>query len=376
MHSRVLNTGKRRQLALFTHDPLLVPRVPGAHLSENISETAVWMTGDGEVFGPVCRTIPADYDFVGNFVPSRSVLYFMPSGRIEAVGMSIPKVGPSLPKLRTVSVVLAAGENKLFAAINRGALPGRDVKVTLEPLPCGDAVFFIESDGPRKRFEIVIERKTPADFLSSIKDKRLKEQTALMLTTFATPAAIIHFLEGDPMETPSGIHPKARMGALLKPMLREGTSAVIGHGIEATARFILNIQMYLETVPEDELVRKGLLLTHEPNARMDIKKADMTEENKIIYQLRLVPGVGEVMATAIAAEVKSFDEMEERFMLFGKHALSDIELDKPGRKVGKGVSEKIYNYYDFDKKKNGAEMMHKKRKIVEDEDEEEDEIED
>lgn len=374
MHSRVLNTGKRRQLALFTHNPLLVPRVPGAYLSENISETAVWMTDDGEVFGPVCRTIPADYDFVGNFVPSRSVLYFMPSGRIEAVGMSIPKVGPSLPKLRTVSVVLAAGENKLFAAINRGALPGRDVKVTLEPLPCGDAVFFIESDGPRKRFEIVIERKTPADFLSSIKDKRLKEQTALMLTTFATPAAIIHFLEGDPMETPSGIHPKARMGALLKPMLREGTSAVIGHGLEATARFILNIQMYLETVPEDELVRKGLLLTHEPNARMDIKKADMTEENKIIYQLRLVPGVGEVMATAIAAEVKSFDEMEERFMLFGKHALSDIELDKPGRKVGKGVSEKIYNYYDFDKKKNGAEMMHKKRKIVEDD--EEDDIED
>jgi ERCC4-type nuclease len=375
MDSRVLNTGKRRQLALFTHDPLLVSRVPDAHLSESISETAVWMTGDGDVFGPLCRTIPADYDFVGNFTPGQSVLYFMPSGRIEA------KVGPSLPKLRTVSVVLAAGENKLFAAINRGSLPGRDVKVTLEPLPCGDAVFFIESDGPRKRFEIVIERKTPADFLSSIKDKRLKEQTALMLTTFATPAAIIHFLEGDPMETPSGIHPKARMGALLKPMLREGTSAVIGHGIEATARFILNIQMYLETVPEDELVRKGLLLTHEPNARMDIKKADMTDENKIIYQLRLVPGVGEIMAEAVAAEVKSFDEMEEQYRLFGKHALKDITVPgvagRKNRKVGKAISEKIYEYYNFDKHKDGVEMMHKKRKIVEDEDEEEeDEIED
>ena len=133
--------------------------------------------------------------------------------------------------------------------------------------------------------------------------------------------------------------------------------------------------------PEDELVRKGLLLTHEPNARMDIKKADMTDENKIIYQLRLVPGVGEIMAEAVAAEVKSFDEMEEQYRLFGKHALKDVTVPgvagRKNRKVGKAISEKIYEYYNFDKHKDGVKMMHKKRKIVEDDDEEEeDEIED
>lgn len=380
MSSRVFSPKKHtpgRNLAVFTSDPALHRALPAARLSETMTETAVWMTDDGAVFGPICRTIPADYDFVSNFQPGQSVMYFMPSARSETAGV------PQTPKLRTVSVTLAAGENRLFSAIQRAAAAaGVSLNVALAPLDCGDAVFFIEDgDGRRRRLEIVIERKTPADFLSSIKDKRLKEQTAVMLTNFATPAAIIHFLEGDPMETPSGIHPRARMGALLKPMLREGTSAVIGHGLEATARFILNMQMYLEHVPEEELVRKGLLLAHEPNARMGIKKAEMTDQNKIIYQLRLVPGVGEVMADAIAAEFKSFDEMEEQFRCFGKHALKDVKVpggDKPGRRVGKAISEKICGYYNFDKHRDGAEMMHKKRKIVEDDEDEEekDEIED
>jgi len=364
------NTNPVRRLTFFTSNPELSQKLPHAQLSETMSETAIWTLEDGTIFGPIVRIIPPDYDFIDKFSPGQSVLYIMPDGRLPN-NSSAPTFSP----VRKVSVVLAAGETKLAAAVNRALVQsGRTAKVTLEPLSCGDVVFYIENeDGTRARFEIVIERKTPADFISSIKDHRLKDQTAVMLTNFSTPAAIIHFIEGDFMETPSGVNHKARMASLLNPMLREGTSAVIGHGLEATARFIVNIQMHLEHVPEEKLKRKGLLLAHTPNA--DIKKSDITAENKIIYQLRLVPGLGEVIASAIAAEYSSFELVEKEFEKFGKHALANVSIpsssaDKKSRSVGKAMSEKIYKFYEFDKH-DQLESAKKKRKIIEDDEEEE-----
>jgi len=89
-----------------------------------------------------------------------------------------------------------------------------DVNVVVGSLPSGD--FRIGND-------VIVERKTALDFVASIKDKRLFEQTAKMKIGFERP---IIFVEGCPYSTRSNIKEEAIDGAISYLLVVEKVSVV------------------------------------------------------------------------------------------------------------------------------------------------------
>jgi Fanconi anemia group M protein len=80
------------------------------------------------------------------------------------------------------------------------SLPG--LRVEWAHLPVGD---FLLGDG------IAVERKTARDFVASILDRRLFDQTERLLESHERPVLV---LEGDPLTTDFRVHPNAIRGAL------------------------------------------------------------------------------------------------------------------------------------------------------------------
>jgi len=85
--------------------------------------------------------------------------------------------------------------------------------------------------------KIVVERKTTADFVSSIVDGRLFRQATEMKDLYENPLIII---EGQPSElyTHRAIHPNAIRGALASLVLKHGVPIIFTRDLQDTADFI------------------------------------------------------------------------------------------------------------------------------------------
>jgi ERCC4-type nuclease len=105
-----------------------------------------------------------------------------------------------------------------------GAYP--DVELRFGALPSGDYVL---------AEEVAVERKTAADFVASILDRRLFGQAARLKVLF--PRAII-LIEGDLAAVPHSIDQEAVRGALAFLVVREGVTVLHSAGAEASAALL------------------------------------------------------------------------------------------------------------------------------------------
>lgn len=270
-------------------------------------------------------------DVIERHVPNEPAIFFE---------IAAPTPVSGLPKLRDVTVNLAAGET----ALERALIKAGCVDAVLRRLDYGDVVFTTVEDGRQNVFELAIERKAAADFVSSIVDGRMATQAAVLAQNVPDSAWILYYIEGDPLGVRSGLCRNARLANLVYPITRRAHSIIMGTDTASLARFVVGIREFLQTAPVDKLAARGLYSARTFGS--SVKKADLAADNVLQIQIGTVPNVGPKTAEALAAQFGTFSALAAVFIKNGPDAVAGVRMGE--RAVGTAASRKICKFYEFD----------------------------
>jgi Fanconi anemia group M protein len=185
-----------------------------------------------------------------------------------------------------------------------------EYQIELRDLPCGD--YMVRDDFP-------VERKTATDFILSIQDRRLFQQTAKMKADYGRAAFII---EGDPLKTRSQMAPDAIIGAMSYLVAIEGAVIMPSTDPTTTAKLIATLARHAQVGLDYEVALragKPKELRHQaefiaqglPGVGGSVAKILLTHFGSVgalfhadVAALRQVPGIGEKTAKAIRAAIE------------------------------------------------------------------------
>ncbi len=229
---------------------------------------------------------------------------------------------------------------------------------------------------------LLIERKTMKDLIASVNDGRYREQKKRLLESGIPKERIMYLLEGRIDDIPGQM--KTLFGMIINTIFRDKIQIIRFETIEETIYFIKRIMEKLEkndpniidininiinstiktnlenndtqildTNSENKNEQKDSIeLNNEYLSTIKLKKKDnLTTNNCSILQLAQIPGMSVSNAQvildkykSIAEIINSFNQLEEskRSMM-----VSDIEISLSNgktRKLGKVLSERIYQY--------------------------------
>mgnify|MGYP000397317378 CR=1 FL=1 len=159
-----------------------------------------------------------------------------------------------------------------------------DIDVDMEQLDVGD---YILSE------RVGIERKTASDFLSSLVDGRLLDQTKSLAQTFERPLLI---LEGSGLYTERNVHPNAIRGALSCIAVDHQVSILKTKNEKETAKMIASIADREQDDEETEIPIRG-----------DRKALSLTESQQ--YIVEGLPGVSAVLAKRLLSHFESVEDI-------------------------------------------------------------------
>jgi ERCC4-type nuclease len=286
-----------------------------------------------ESAAPVLSIVPVTgaTDVIERHVPNEPAIFFETAA---------PPPAACLPKLRDVTVNLAAGETALARALAKAGC----TDAVLRRLDYGDVVFTAAEDGRQTVFELAIERKAAADFVSSIVDGRMATQAAVLAQNVPDSAWILYYIEGDPLGVRSGLCRNARLANLVYPITRRTHSIVMGTDTASLARFVVGIREFLQTAPAEKLAAKGLYSARAFGS--SVKKADLAADNVLQIQIGAVPDVGPKTAEALAKHFGTFSALAAVFIKNGPDAVAAVRMGE--RAVGTAASRKICKFYELD----------------------------
>ena len=184
--------------------------------------------------------------------------------------------------------------------------------------------------------QILIERKTIADFHASITDGRYKNQKLRLLEwrnkTDEGRKNIIYLFE----EKTGDNKDRAYWGALVNMILRDNIGVIQCDGMVRTAQIITDIKKKLDEDKFDELEGGGRNISLEGYAKGKYN----TPQNCYLGQLSLIPGVSPSMAEKIAEKYPNM-----RALLDGMNVkeLGNIRITEK-RRLGDKLAEKIRTY--------------------------------
>ena len=185
-------------------------------------------------------------------------------------------------------------------------------KTSVEALPVGD--FFIEKSEIEK---VIIERKSLADLLSSIKDGRYNEQSYRLTGHPIHNHNIIYLIEGDISKIRNEREKQMIHSAIFSLNYFKGFSIMRTSNKEETATYICNCANKM--VKKDE---RGFFCETEPSMNIQdsispayssvvkqVKKENITPENIGEIMLCQIPGVSSTAALAIMKQFKYFPNL-------------------------------------------------------------------
>ena len=127
---------------------------------------------------------------------------------------------------------------------------------------------------------VAVERKSARDFVASILDRRLFDQTERLLDAFERPLLVV---EGDPLTTGIGVHPNAIRGALAHIAVARRLPVLPSAGPQDTAELLVIIARQVQRTGSEQL--------RAPAKR----RAGTVAEHQEAVAVSL-PGVGRVLA--------------------------------------------------------------------------------
>ena len=201
-----------------------------------------------------------------------------------------------------------------------------------KPLELGDILI----EHPKR--QILVERKTIADFHASITDGRYKNQKLRLLewrNTDEQPSTrknIIYLFE----EKTGDNKDRAYWGALVNMILRDNIGVIQCDGMVRTAQVIADIKKKLDEDKFDELEGGGRNISLEGYAKGKFN----TPKHCYLGQLSLIPGLSPAIAGKIADKYPNMRALLDQMDL---KELSNIRITEK-RRLGDKLAEKIHSY--------------------------------
>jgi crossover junction endonuclease MUS81 len=191
----------------------------------------------------------------------------------------------------------------------------------------------------------IIERKTVADLLASIKDGRYKEQKQRLI---ASRHDCMYLIEGDDiMSSKNERHQVTLSSAYIHTMFRDGIRVLFVKNITDTVTFILTLCAKILDKPEYFVENCKDHSDYVDCVKIKSKKIEnITPDNCYIMQLAQIPGISAIIAKKIASIYPSM-----RDLVFALERLEDtearIDLLSSIEKIGKEKAKKILEYLSY-----------------------------
>lgn len=184
----------------------------------------------------------------------------------------------------------------------------------------------------------VIERKSVKDLCASIIDNRFQEQRSRLIESIKDPKKIIYIIE-DKKESYQGISKNTINSAILNLIFKHKYTVIFTDSKQDTMD---NIKLLYTKIKESKLE-----LTETIQPIKIIKKSEKINNNIFINMLCIIPSVSSIIAIKIHEKYNTLSDIILAYTLIEnegdkKIMLSNIIINDK-RKVGKAVSEKIYN---------------------------------
>ena len=215
--------------------------------------------------------------------------------------------------------------------------------IELKNLEIGDFIF-----QQNENSEIIIERKTIADFDASIKDGRYKDQK-IRLKKYVEENSeknikIVYLLEGN-----NKTEFKQYWGAIINLMIRDSFYIIQSPNLEKSTDIIKNIYEKIKKKTFD--IKKSNTIQTKKFKTSNFN----TPQNCFISQLCQIPGVSEKIALRVSSHFKNFPDLIQKLSEENKnnlenkkftYSIANIYLDpeKKNRKLGNKLAETIYKY--------------------------------
>ena len=197
---------------------------------------------------------------------------------------------------------------------------------------------------PEGEIVLIIERKTQADLISSIKDGRHREQKLRLLNSNAPNIA--YLIEGkNDIKYFRPTDKSSEVGSILNTMFRDKLFVIRTLDMEETV-------LYIKTLLKKFIKNDFKFENKEYSSVIKLKKkANLTPENCFIAQLSQIPGVSNTIAKCIVEKYptmselcKNYNNSETKECIKLLESLTFSQNSGKSRKVGKVLSERIFNY--------------------------------
>ena len=223
-----------------------------------------------------------------------------------------------------------------------------------QQLPLGDILI----QNNEEKTIVIIERKSIADLLASIKDGRYEEQShRLMYSTDIPRHHILYILEGN-IQFLNPNERKLVLSAMTSLSIFKGFSVIRTMNLQETADFIMNLSEKIERDIEKgkipyylESQTNGQEQSIKPYCEVvkTVKKDNITPENIGEILLCQIPGISSVSAKVILQKFDgSFSKMCQEIATNENpvELFKDIVLEKDGktRKINKTCGENIVRF--------------------------------
>jgi ERCC4-type nuclease len=238
------------------------------------------------------------------------------------------------------------------------------VKISKEVLPLGDV--YVKTDEDKDI--LIIERKTIADLIASIKDGRYVEQSYRLVHSSGFPAhSIIYIIEGSISQLKTVLERKIVYSALASLNYFKGFSVIRTGSLSETAEYIIwmcekieknilkgELPYYLQPSSHAQLDEPHNVLrdatTEQAPANYctvvkKVKKDNVTPENIGEIILCQIPGISSTTAIAIMKKFGTFPNLMNTLKV-DLACLDDIGYESKGktRKINKPCIENIKKY--------------------------------
>lgn len=192
-------------------------------------------------------------------------------------------------------------------------------------LPIGDFIFK-EDDN----IMLIIERKSFNDLCASINDNRFREQKQRLVESVSDPSKIVYILEGGKNVPKIYNIPKSTINsAILNLIFKHNYKVII---TEDTIDTLANLFLLYNKINSKEFDIKGGIMTLVKKSGKDL----------FINQLVVISGVSVQVAKKIKEKYINMNELVTAYNNNDKFILSELMITEK-RKIGKSLSEKIYN---------------------------------
>lgn len=215
-------------------------------------------------------------------------------------------------------------------------------------LEIGDIVYYLNGE-----MKCLIERKTVEDYVASISDGRLKNQSIrIQSEREVNPNLIVIYLvEG---EIPAnnrkffgGITGGAVLSSFIGKLIRDRFNLFLVRDMNESVRFLNKLFDKLKSDYMEEC--KPVTTADYARTIKTEKKANMTPEMCYLCQLSQIPNVSMKTAEIVASKWPSMASLIKEFLKLNNNNPEEMLMSCDG--IGKVMSKKIYEYIMFDENK-------------------------